>query len=147
MNLHIYLKIILKSKENKMIRPKLHKIYGDYLFEKKRFMKAAEEYANSDENFEHVCIKFLSTNNNLALLKYLSLVYYLRMKKHIGDNKDNDDSYFIEKYLINTFIFELLIGINENKNNRDVISAIRCKRKDKIYFDTYYTFMEKTKNF
>jgi hypothetical protein len=131
-----YKSALTLSKDNKMIRPKLHKIYGDYLFEKKIFMEAAEEYAYSDEIFEHVCIKFLSTNNNLALLKYLSLVYYLRIKKHIEDNKDNDDSYFIEKYLINTFIFELLIGINENKNNRDIISAMRDKRKDRIYFDT-----------
>ena len=71
------------SKDNKMIRPKIHKIYGDYLFEQKRFMKAAQEYAYSDEIFEHVCLKFLSTNNNLALLKNLLIGIYENKKVKI----------------------------------------------------------------
>ncbi len=96
---------LILSKDNKMIRPKIHKIYGDYLFEQKQFMEAAEQYAYSDEIFEHVCLKFLSTNNNLALLKYLLIVYNLRMKKP-EENKENDNNYFIEKYLVNTFLLK-----------------------------------------
>ncbi len=93
------------SKDNKMIRPKIHKIYGDYLYEKKHFMKASREYAYLGEIFEHVCLKFLCTNNNLALLKCLLIVYNLRMKKP-EENKEIDNNYFIEKYLVNTFLLK-----------------------------------------
>jgi len=79
---------LILSKDNKYVRPKLHKIYADYLFEKKQFWEAAEEYAYSDEIFEHVCMKFLSANNNLSLMKYLCLVYYLRIGKSIEENKE-----------------------------------------------------------
>ena len=98
-------------------------------------MKAAQEYAYSDEIFEHVCLKFLSTNNNLALLKNLLLVYNLRMKNSEESGNDNNSS-FIEKYLVNTFLFETLIGIYENKKSKDFFSIIKDKRKDKDYFDT-----------
>ena len=96
------------SKDNKMIRPKIHKIYGDFLFEQKRFMSAAQEYAYSNEIFEHLCLKFLSTNNNLALLKYLFLVYNLRMKNSEESGNDNNSS-FIEKYLIKIVLIHFII--------------------------------------
>ena len=88
-----------------MIRPKIHKIYGDYSFEQKHFMKASRRICLFRWNFEHVCLKFLCTNNNLALLKYLLIVYNLRMKKP-EENKENDNNYFIEKYLVNTFLLK-----------------------------------------
>jgi len=138
-----YKSALILSKDNKYVRPKLHKIYADYLFDKKQFWEAAEEYAYSDEIFEHVCMKFLSTNNNLSLMKYLCLVYYLRINKSFEENKEgkeNKDNYFIEKYLINTWIFELLIGINENDKNKTIISHVRDKRKEKEYFDKYLLY-------
>ena len=49
------------------------------------------------------------------------------------ENKENDNNYFIEKYLV--ISFEALIGIYENKKSRDFIQIIKDKRKDKDYFD------------
>ena len=112
------------SKEDTIFRPKLHKIYGDYLFEQKQFMEAAEQYAFSNEIFEHVCIKFLYTDNNLALIKYLSLIINLRMENNSKNTssdkgkKENIDKNknFIEKYLIITWIIELIFWKNDNIN-------------------------------
>ena len=110
----------LLTKEDKIFRPKLHKIYADYLFEKKNYMEAAEHYAFSDEIFEHVCLKFLYTDNYLALIKYLSLIINLRIKnkseKTNKEKEENKEKKFIENYLINTWILELLFWKNDDSN-------------------------------
>ena len=80
-----------------MIRPKIHKIYGDYLFEQKHFMKASRRICLFRWNFEHVCLKFLCTNNNLALLKYLLIVYNFKKSRdfiQIIKDKRKDKDYF-----------------------------------------------------
>ena len=122
----------LLTKDDKNIKPKLHKIYANYLFEKKNFLEAAKEYSFSDENFEHVCMKFLNINNNLALIRYLSLVNNIRVKnkpkiseKEKKENKDNNSN-FIEKYLINTWILELLLGKNENEIRNELDPNLRA---------------------
>ena len=109
----------LVTKEDKRIRPKMHKIYADYLFEQKKFKEAAKEYVFSDENFEHVCIKFLSINNSEALITYLSLVNNLRLKR-----KENENI-FIEKYLVNTWILELLFEKSENEISSNLSPNIK----------------------
>jgi len=58
----------------------LYKLYAQQLFDQKQYLKAADEYAFSDEIFEHVYIKFLSIDNNEGLLQYLTLVLYFRYK-------------------------------------------------------------------
>ena len=119
------------SKADINLKPKLHKIYADHLFEKQRFLEAASEYAFSDEIFEHVCIKFLNTNNSLALAKYLALINHFRIKKNSSEKEkekeknENKESYFIENYLINTWILELLFGINENIKKEELSPNIR----------------------
>ena len=109
----------LLTKDDKIIKPKLHKIYADYLFEQKKFKEAAKEYAFSDENFEHVCIKFLTINNNEALVTYLSLVNSLRL------NRKENKNIFIQKYLVNTWILELLFGKSENEASSNLSPNIK----------------------
>ena len=119
------------TKEEKKIRPKLHKLYADYLFEKKQYIKAADEYAFSNEIFEHVCMKFLKAHDNLGLIRYLTLIRHFRLKEKLKannntvtnskeneENKENEDKYFIEKYLINTWLLELLVGKDENDKQK-----------------------------
>ena len=85
-------------------------------------------------------MKFLSINNNLALIRYLSLVNNIRVKKisekDNKDNKENIDNRFIEKYLINTWILELLLGKNENEISKELDQNLRAFiRTNRQYLD------------
>ena len=117
----------LLSKVDINLKPKLHKIYADHLFEKQQFLEAASEYAFSDEILEDVCIKFLNTNNSLALVKYLALINHFRIKKNYSEKEknENNDSRYIDNYLINTWILELLFGINENVKKEELSPNIK----------------------
>ena len=117
----------LLSKVDINLKPKLHKIYADHLFEKQQFLEAASEYAFSDEILEDVCIKFLNTNNSLALVKYLALINHFRIKKIYSEKEknENNDSRYIDNYLINTWILELLFGINENVKKEELSPNIK----------------------
>lgn len=115
----------LLSKADINLKPKLHKIYADHLFEKQKYLEAAEEYAFSNEIFEHVCLKFLSINNNSALIRYLALINKFRIVNKTNSNNISSDSRFIQKYLINTWILELLFGINENIKNEELSPNIK----------------------
>ena len=130
--------LAILTKDDKNIKPKLHKIYADYLFEQKKFKEAAYEYAFSDEIFEHVCMKFLSINHNEALIKYLSLVSNLRLSRKGNDikAKDNEtENIFIEKYLINTWILELLFGKTENEISKELSPNIKEFIRSEKEFD------------
>lgn len=126
------------TKEDKKIRPKLHKLYAEQLFEQKQYLKAADEYAFSDEIFEHVCMKFLGINNCQALLEYLALVLKFRCQNQSNTSKDKtesrkDNSFFIDKYLITTWIFELIVGKNEDDKAQKLIQYLRTYCRDNKY--------------
>lgn len=126
------------TKDEKKIRPKLHKLYAEQLFEQKQYLKAADEYAFSDEIFEHVCMKFLGINNCQALLEYLALVLKFRCQNKLNAVKDKtesekDNSFFIDKYLIITWIFELIVGKNENDKAQKLIQYLRTYCRDNKY--------------
>ena len=126
------------TKDEKKIRPKLHKLYAEQLFEQKQYLKAADEYAFSDEIFEHVCMKFLGIYNCQALLEYLALVLKFRCQNKLNAVKDKtesekDNSFFIDKYLIITWIFELIVGKNENDKAQKLIQYLRTYCRDNKY--------------
>ena len=124
------------TQEDKHMKPKLHKLYGEHLFKEKKYLESATEYAFSDEIFEQVCLKFLNINNNLSLMRYLSLINYFRIR---GKNDDltTKDKNFIEKYLINTWLFELLIGKYENSLKGEIISIIKAFCRDSKHGNDY----------
>ena len=124
------------TQEDKHMRPKLHKLYGEHLFKEKKYLESATEYAFSDEVFEQVCVKFLSINNNLSLIRYLSLINYFRIRGK-NDNLSTKDKSFIEKYLINTWLFELLIGKYENSLRGEIISTIKSFTRDSKHGNDY----------
>ena len=115
--------------EDKHMRPKLHKLYAEYLFKEKKYLESATEYAFSDEIFEQVCLKFLSVNNNKSLIRYLALINYFRIsgKKDILSSKEIK---FIEKYLINTWLLELIIANHENDLKGGINSLIKSFMRD-----------------
>ena len=126
--------------EDKQMRPKLHKLYAEHLFKEKKYLESALEYAFSDELFEQVCIKFLSINNNQSLMRYLSLINYFRIRGK-KDTLSEKDINFIEKYLINTWLFELLIGKYENVLKGGIVSQIKAFTRDSRHGNDYIDIM------
>ena len=100
-----------------------------------------KHYAASDENIEHICLKLLSINNNEYLLKYLALIFNFRLERKKGNKikydrclrKQRTRDCFIEKYLINTWVFELLITKKEKYKKEDVIPFIKDYTRNKIH--------------
>ncbi len=110
--------------EDKYMKPKLHKLFADHLFNQKEYLKAAKEYAFSDETFEQVCLKFLNSGNFQSLILYFEVVNMLRIK-----NKDKERN-FLQKYLLNTWLFELKIGKDENSKKGELVPFIRDFTRD-----------------
>jgi len=138
--------LALKSlpKEELYLKPKLHRLNAEKLFKEKKYEQAANEYNSSDEIFESVCVKFIMSNQYQALLKYLNLV---KNTKLTNVNKRDDNKNYIRKYLVYTWIAELLVeqeNLKNNKNNlnlslKDFIEETKHNHTDK-YIDkmTYY---------
>ena len=128
--------------DDENFKAKLHKLKADHLFNKKEYEEAAMEYALSNENFEHVCLKFSKLNDSNHLFNYLNFVNKLKIYKIIQDmeNKENNEKekgkeqgkekekekekfFMIQKYLINTWLLEIVLeqqdekSINNNKSN------------------------------
>lgn len=119
------------KKDDKYLTPKLHKIYGDFLFNKGKYLEAALEYAFSDDDFENICIKYLNINNVKGLIRYIILILKFRLRNSSSDTKDNKNNtvnpkdQFIDKYLIYTWLFELLIEKYESEKDVELVKQIR----------------------
>jgi hypothetical protein len=140
-----YKTALLLKKDDKILTPSLHKLYGDSLFEQKRYLDAAIEYAFSNEIFEHVCIKFLKINKIEALIRYIILImqfrlyHYKKEEKKIkkenegeenNETKENDENkkeqeQFIERFLLHSWILELLTEKLENESGDELVSEIK----------------------
>ena len=108
--------------EDKNIVPKLHKLNADLLFNRKDYGLSGINYALSNENFEHICLKFLKLNDINPLITYLNSIKNLRLSK----NKENDvedsqniEEFFIQRYLINTWLLELIFEDESIKENQE----------------------------
>ena len=103
--------------EDEIMISKLHKLNADKLFKEKNYSEAGIEYAKSDENFEHVCLKFLKLNNINYLFNYLLNYKNKKFPKLIKNEKgDESDSYFLQKYLYNTWLLELIFEKQDKKD-------------------------------
>jgi hypothetical protein len=93
---------------------KVAKMYGNYLFNKGDYFNAAVIYAESDEKFEEVALKFLMCNEYKALkCIYMLIIVYLE----IVDKLRFKDSDRTQKSLIATWLIE--IHVNELNNCTD----------------------------
>ena len=107
------------------IKAKLHKLNGDLLFKRKYYDMAALEYGESDEDFEHICLKFLKLKDLNPLTTYLNYIKDYRLisnnnnnnnnKENMVNSNNNSDDFFIQKYLINTWLFELFLEAEDKK--------------------------------
>lgn len=121
------------TREYKYMKPKLHKLYAEHLFKEKKYLESAIQYAFSDEKFEHVCLKFLTLNNHQGLTRYLFLINQFRINK--SDEKSPIN--FIEKYLVNTWLLELLIGKHENCTSNELIGLIKLFARNQKHGNNY----------
>jgi len=120
------------SLEDKDILAKLHKLNADLLFNRKDYELSGLEYALSDENFEHICLKFLKLNDIKPLINYLNCINHLRLtnsKENDDKESQNTEEFFIQKYLINTWLFELLLE-SENIKENEKLKLNEKKSKD-----------------
>ena len=118
------LAIQVYPKEDENFKSQLRKLKANSLFDKKEYESAGLEYALSDENFEHVCMKFLKLNDNTHLFNYLNFVNKISLSKieEREKNKENKEIFLIQKYLINTWLLELIFEkIDDNVNNDEKI--------------------------
>ena len=122
------------TNEDKNMKTKLHKLYAEFLFKEKKYIESAKEYAFSEEIFEDVCLKFLKINNNKALVTYLCLVNYFRVINNTNKTKDKN---FLLKYLLNTWLLELIIGQKENLKKGELIPDIRAFIRNQKHGDDY----------
>lgn len=106
------------SLDDEKMKAKLNKLNADLLFEKKEYDLAANYYALSDEDFEHVCLKFLTLEDINPLINYLN--FYSQYKL---SDENNKEKYFIQKYLISTWLVELQIEKEyiEEKNKKEKV--------------------------
>ena len=134
-----YKTALLLKKDDALLRPSLHKLYADNLFNNKQYLEAAIEYAFSNEIFENVCIKFLQINNTVGLIRYIILIMQFRLN-HIkneknkdkkkesetnGETNENNKEQFIERYLLHTWLLELLAEKLENEKSDELVQEIK----------------------
>ena len=128
-------------KEEKNLIPKLHRLNAEKYFREEKYHEACKEYILSDEIFENICVKFLNKNQYIPLLNYL-----IEIKKQFGDKKND-----IKKYLIYTWIAELLIELESKKeeekkelksNLKSFMEEIKKNHEEK-YIDKniYYNYL------
>ena len=140
---------------DEIIKAKLHKLNGDLLFKRKDYDLSALQYGESDEDFEHICLKFLKLNEINPLVTYLNYIKEYRLnnnpinkKEGMIDNNNQNEEYFIQKYLISTWLFELYLETEDikqknpryiSKNLKEIIYDLKIIESEN-YLDKLTTF-------
>ena len=133
------------SKDDNETRAIIHKLKADYLFNQKKYELAGKEYSLSNEPFEHICYKFLREGRFSGLISYLEMIKTYKLNDNNIRNINNE--LFINKYLVYTWLSELLINEENNKNNELILKKFseefKHNRKDKyINKQNLYYFLK-----
>ena len=133
------------SKGDNETRAMIHKLKADYFYNQKKYELAGKEYSLSNEPFEHICYKFLREGKLSGLISYLEMIKTYKLNDHNIRNINND--LFINKYLVYTWLSELLINEENNKNNELILKKFseefKHNRKDKyINKQNLYYFLK-----
>ena len=108
------------------IRKRINRIEGELLYKNNKGGQAvSEKFAESDEKFEVVCLKFLMKKNYENLYNYI--------KKYIDnyktDKKDEKNEYKLQLNLICTWLVEIYINFVEAKELGPFRQMIRENKK------------------
>ena len=108
------------------LKRKINRIDAEYEFEvKKDGFNAANKFANSDEKFEVVCLKYLMRNDIDGLNIYLQLYMESNLNKEDKNKKniktnDKKKEDILQLCLISTWIVEIFINQSgQNKTNME----------------------------
>ena len=107
------------------IQQKIRRINAEEEFNKNKEInrkEAAEIYANSDEKFEVICLKYLMDQDTEGLIYYLNCYKKINFKKKENEDKDKDKDNIDNKLqlnLINTWLIELNLNKKEKKDEKD----------------------------
>ena len=114
-------------------RAVIHKLKANYLYKQKKYESAGKEYSLSNEPFEHICYKFLKDGKLSGLISYLEMIKTYKLNDNNIRNINNE--LFINKYLVYTWLAELLINEESNNNNELILKKFseefKNNRKDK----------------
>ena len=120
-------------KDDNETRAVIHKLKADYLYKQKNYELAGKEYSLSNEPFEHICYKFLKDGKISGLISYIEMIKTYKLNDNNIRNINNE--LFINKYLVYTWLAELLINEESNKNNELILKKFneefKHNRKDK----------------
>ena len=120
-------------KDDNETRAVIHKLKADYLYKQKKYELAGKEYSLSNEPFEHICYKFLKDGKISGLISYIEMIKTYKLNDNNIRNINNE--LFINKYLVYTWLAELLINEESNKNNELILKKFneefKHNRKDK----------------
>jgi hypothetical protein len=98
-------------------RAMIHKLKADYLYKEKKYELAGKEYSLSNEPFEHICYKFLREGKFSGLITYLEMIKTYKLNDF--DIRSINNELFINKYLVYTWLAELLLNEENNKNENN----------------------------
>ena len=135
------------SNTNIVLKSKVHKLFAEFYFNKKKYELAGKEYALSNEKFEHVCYKFLRQGKTEGLITYLKMIKDYKL----NDNQTINNELFINKYLVYTWLSTLLISEekseNNGKNESKFWSEFNSYQKDKyLNRQSIYRYLKINKN-
>ena len=121
------------SKDDIETRSVIHKLKADYLYKQEKYELAGKEYTLSNEPFEHVCYKFLRDGKISGLISYLGIIKAYKLNDQNIRNISNE--LFINKYLVYSWLAELILNEENNKNNELILKKFseefKHNRKDK----------------
>ena len=132
------------------LKQKINRIDAEYSFdEKKDGINAASKYANSDEKFEIVCLKYLMRNDLDGLNLYLQVYKESNLHKieedknkkqkkepekpkQKGENEKKEKEDTLQLNLICTWVIEIFL--NQNKTTKENLDEFRQMVRDNFKF-------------
>ena len=128
------------------LKRKINRIDAEYEFEEKKDgFNAANKFANSDEKFEIVCLKYLMRNDIDGLNLYLQVYMESNLHKKDKNNQNNQNNQnktedLLQLNLICTWILEIFV--NQKKSDLGDFRALVRENKDYLEPGLIYQLLQ-----
>jgi len=120
--------------DSEKLKKKINRLDAELEFDQNKDGKnAANKYANSDEKFEIICLKYLMKNDFEGLKLFLEIYKKANLEKEEEKNPGKDK---LQLNLISTWLLEIFINHKKNKNKSLYQEEFRkLIRDNKNYFN------------
>ena len=134
--------------DSNKLKKKIYRIDAEYEFdEKKNGINAANKFANSDEKFEIICLKYLMRNDIEGLNLFLKVYMETNLNKKENnlfknkiDKSEEEDK--LQLNLICTWLLEIFINIQKkNKSNLEDFRLLIRKNREYLDKDLIYQLL------